>query len=381
MQARLRKNFVLLTITAIVCFIIAVFNCNKVALASENVFTIIVGDKTYTFSSIEIGKHNNKLYLKCAEGVVDGIYYDTLVLPIDATISFNPNSSDKFTITKEKAGYQIDREKLLKDIDLCLNKNLKTLKVNLIKIQPKISENALRKCTYKVASFSTYYGQSQDSRKHNISLAVEKLNGYVLGSGEVLSFNKIVGDRTEINGFLNSKVIENGVYVDGVGGGVCQVSTTLYNASLLSGLEVLERHQHSIKPLYVEPSFDAMVSGNYCDLKIKNNTSGFIFIKGVCDGENVTFTIYGEKNKLSYKRVSKIIETFKPDANDIIYDSEMAEGERVFTRLAKDGVKSEGYLLTYNENGLVSQKRLSVDNYKAVKGEIRVGTGKTSILN
>ena len=77
MQTRLRKNVILLTITAVVCFIIAVFNCKSVALASEDAFTIVVGDKKYVFSSCEIGKYQGRLYLKCAEGVVDGIYYDT----------------------------------------------------------------------------------------------------------------------------------------------------------------------------------------------------------------------------------------------------------------------------------------------------------------
>jgi vancomycin resistance protein YoaR len=311
--------------------------------------------------------------------LVDGIYYDTLVLPVDASVTFNPNSNEKFIITKEKVGYQIDREKLLKDIDIYLNTNKKTLNAQLLKITPKTTKLMIENSTYKIASFSTYYGQSQDSRKYNIRLAVEKLNGCILGASEVLSFNQIVGDRTENNGFLNSKVIENGVYVDGVGGGVCQVSTTLYNASLLSGLEILERHQHSIAPTYIEPSFDAMVSGSYCDLKIKNNSLGFIFIKGECDGFNVTFTIYGQKPKFSYRKVSKIIETYKPDVDDVILDSELLEGEKVYTRLAKDGVKSEGYLLTYNKNDLVSEKRLSVDKYKAVKGEIRVGTRKSNI--
>lgn len=377
MQVKCKNNVFFITITAIVFFIIAVFCNNYIAFASACDFTIVVGSKTYSFSSSELGRYKDKTYLKCAEGVVDGIYYDTLIEPCNASVKFNPLSNEMFIIEKEKVGYQIDREKLLSDIDSSLNSNVKTLKVSLNKVMPKITYQTIKNSTYETASFSTYYGDSQPSRKHNIKLAVEKINGCVLGSGETFSFNQVVGDRTEENGFQSSKVIENGVYVDGVGGGVCQVSTTLYNAALLSGLEIIERHQHSVMASYIEPSFDAMVSGNYSDFKFKNNTSGFVFIKGVCDGKNVAFTFYGLKPKYSYKRASKVIETYEPSGYEIIFDETLKAGERVYSRFSKNGVKSEGYLQVYDNKGLIREKRLSVDKYKSVKGEIRVGTGKS----
>lgn len=96
---------------------------------------------------------------------------------------------------------------------------------------------------------------------HNIALAAEKINGCILADGEEFSFNGRVGARTESNGFLSAPIILEGDFVEGVGGGVCQASTTVYNAALLAGMEITEQHPHSLRVGYVEPSFDAMVSG------------------------------------------------------------------------------------------------------------------------
>ncbi|HKL94383.1 MAG TPA: VanW family protein, partial [Clostridia bacterium] len=111
-----------------------------------------------------------------------------------------------------------------------------------------ISDNVLR------ATFSTTYSNSSPNRKHNIKLAASKLN-ITLYPDEIFSFNRIVGERSEARGFLTAHIILDGKFVDGVGGGVCQVSTTLYNCALLSDLEILCAHRHSLPVSYVAPSF------------------------------------------------------------------------------------------------------------------------------
>lgn len=106
-----------------------------------------------------------------------------------------------------------------------------------------------------------------------------------IANGEEFSFNAAVGERTEERGYSTAKVIENGKFVEGVGGGVCQVSSTVYNCALLSGLTVTERHRHSLAVSYVEPSFDAMVSYSYADLRFYNDTGKSVFIVADADGE------------------------------------------------------------------------------------------------
>ena len=122
-----------------------------------------------------------------------------------------------------------------------------------------------------MGEYSTSYASSSAARKHNIELAASAVNGAVIGVGEEFSFNVTVGVRSRRRGYLPAPVIVSGKYTTGVGGGVCQVSTTLYNAVLRSGLEVVSVSRHSIPVSYVPRSMDAMVSGA-TDFRFKNNT-------------------------------------------------------------------------------------------------------------
>ena len=108
------------------------------------------------------------------------------------------------------------------------------------------------------------------------------------------SFNYTIGERTERRGYKKAKIIVGGEFVDGVGGGVCQVSTTLYNAVLLAGLKVVECHPHSLPVSYVEPSFDAMVNSGWADLKFINDTHNPVIIRARADGAKLTIQIFGE---------------------------------------------------------------------------------------
>jgi vancomycin resistance protein YoaR len=166
----------------------------------------------------------------------------------------------------------------------------------------------LIKKTQLLYTFTTYFDGDNAGRAANIKLAAQKINGTILPAGESFSFNSVVGARTAQNGFNIAKIIEDGKYLDGVGGGVCQVSTTLYNAALLSGLEIVEYHPHSLSVGYVSPSRDAMVSGNYFDLKFKNNKLTPIYIRTNVDGGSVTCSIYGESDGFSYSYVSEVQE-------------------------------------------------------------------------
>ncbi len=358
---------------ATVLFTVAFCFQSFTANATEKTFTISVGNKTYELSGKELGYYNGKVFIKCLDGVVDGIFYETAVFPVDATVKFSPNSNGVFSFTREKSGKGIDKEKLIEDINEALCKNIMEVKAPIVELKPSVTIEDLKKFTYKLASFSTYYAVSSENRKHNIKLASEKINGKILMSGEEFSFNKTVGERTEENGFLPATVIENGEFLEGVGGGVCQVSTTIYNCALLSGLKTTERHAHSLVPSYIEPSFDAMVSWKTCDLKFKNVTSGSVYIKAVADGDALTFTFYGEKPTAVYERVSEEHEVVFPPEIEIINDDKMPFGETLTIRQSKNGLKSSAYLFV-TERGVKRSIRLHTDTYKAVRGKIKVGT-------
>lgn len=361
-----------------VCF----YNSKIKVYANSAYFTIVAKDKTYNFSEIEVGKSNGKYYLKNAKEVVDGIYLDTVKRPINATLTFNPNNINApFEITKESNGEEFSKQVLLDKISANLNGGNNIINVDFYTVKPQITANELKKQTFLRSEFSTAYPNSIESRKHNIKTAVEKINGTVVPSGVEFSFNKTVGARTEENGFMNATVIENGEYTEGVGGGVCQVSSTLYNAVLLSGLKTTERHSHSLSVNYVEPSFDAMVSSGTSDLKFVNNSGENIYIQGIANGTNIIFKIYGLKMNENYKRVSVTKEVIKAENPIIEYDNNLNENVKEVKTYAKDGLVSEAYLVKYVNGKEVENKKLHTDKYKTVRAKIVVGTKKESIGN
>ena len=152
-----------------------------------------------------------------------------------------------------------------------------------------------------ISQFSTKYSQSQKDRTTNLKLAANKINGTVLMPGEVFSYNTIVGKRTIEAGYKEAKIYVSGKVVDGLGGGICQVSTTLYNAVLYANLEILERRNHQFVPSYVGAGLDATVVYGSIDFKFKNTRKYPIKIqcsvdKGICD-----FQIYGLKEDTEYE--------------------------------------------------------------------------------
>ena len=225
----------------------------------------------------------------------------------------------------------------------------------------------------KKSSFYTSFSNSTDERKHNIKLCSSKINNTVLECGEEFSFNKKVGKRTEKNGYKTAKIIVDGKFVDGVGGGVCQVSTTLYNAVILAGLTVNECHPHSLGVSYVTPSFDAMVSSS-ADLKFTNDTNGPLLIKISTTDDIIRVEIYGEKDDYKYERLSELCEVIPEPEPEVIYDDNLLDGVTNYLSYGKTGTKSKGYILKYKNGKLVEKRLIRKDTYKPIKAVVLKGT-------
>ncbi len=368
---KIKTNLIILVVVAILT---ATSFCNNNVYAYSYALTIDALGKTYSFSSYEIATFNGKKHLKNAGDIVDGIYLDTVVRPIDASITFTPQNVKKFQVNPGKNGIEIDKTALISDIDRALNEGDNYIKAKTNVINKLIDENELLKCTFLRSSFTTYYDAAAMERKHNIMLASNSINGVCINDGEEFSFNNVVGERSEKRGYKQAKIIIDGNFTDGVGGGVCQVSTTLYNAIILSGLKVTEQHSHSLQVGYVEPSFDAMVSYNSSDLKFVNVTGGKVFI-AVYLGENyIKFEVYGKKLIEQYERVSVIIDKIKPQATEEIESDELFIGQSQIIQNDKYGIKSEGYLITYKDGQRVKNVKIRKDSYKPIRGKILIGT-------
>lgn len=370
------KTYVLPTIFLVGILLVANFGLSAFAMPlpkTDASLTIYAMGKTYKFFYPEIDFCANALYLKNAEQIVDGIYLDTLVKPKDATVEIYPDREHPFVFNKETYGKAIDKQDLLIKIDKALILGEQSVYASEVVISPQYSVEELQKSTYRRAFFTTHFPYSSSERKQNIALCAKYIGGKTILPYESFSFNEVVGERAEDRGFLNAKVIENGKFIDGVGGGVCQVSSTLYNAVLLSGLKITERHPHSMLVSYVEPSFDAMVSSNYADLKFVNDTNAVVFLIVRATDSSVTAEIYGVKSDFEYRRVSNVTERLIPQEPERVESDLIEFGQEKFTVFPKDGAVSEGFLEIYKNGKLVNKIKLSTDKYKPLQGTIIFG--------
>lgn len=216
----------------------------------------------------------------------------------------------------------------------------------------------------KISAYTTYFNKNEGGRCENIAIASSLIDGIVVQAYGEFSFNQTVGRRTADAGFKQAKIIQNGEYVMGVGGGVCQVSTTLYNAALKSGLEAVEFHQHSLQVAYVAPSRDAMVSSS-SDLRLFNPHSFAVRISSSVFEGGIKITFFGKNDGYRYEMTSKIVAEMPPPAPIVKW----GETEEIL-RAPKNGIKSEMYLERYRGTTLLSRKKMRVDEYAPVQGII-----------
>lgn len=237
----------------------------------------------------------------------------------------------------------------------------------------------------RIAIFSTTFksGDSQKSRIANIKKAAGLLNGAIINPGEEFSFNDFIGPRTEANGWELALGITGGkTYELQAGGGICQVSTTLYNALLLSDMEITNRKKHTWPSSYVDLGLDATVSTGGPDLKFRNNKDHPIYIIAKADTkENKMYiSIFGPalEEGVSYKMRSVVIETIAPPEPKYIDDDTVLIGEQVELVTARNGYTVEVYRDKYMNDKLASSELLYTDSYKAIQGEIAVGTAENT---
>lgn len=218
------------------------------------------------------------------------------VSPRDA--SFVINEDNTMEIVPEQPGRMIDFAALAQRIkETNLNDNLPTFDVPVNStFSPQVTQAQLEplKITGLLVRFTTYFDPSQINRTENIRLAAQAIDKKLLAPDEIFSFNQTVGERTAEAGYKEALVIEENAFTPGLGGGICQVSSTLYNAVLTGQLQVIERHSHSLPITYVAPGRDATVSYPVLDLKFKNTSEGYLLIRSSVQGNSLTFELYGK---------------------------------------------------------------------------------------
>lgn len=294
------------------------------------------------------------------------------ISPKNATININTNSEKVFHINPEVTGIHLDTDSLYSNIvdSYLSNKNL-SFNLPTITIHPQISKQDLEAHTHLRADFSTSIASSSQDRKHNIKNALASLNKIEIYPNQIFSFNKTVGRRTAENGYRQAKIIINNEFVDGIGGGVCQVSSTLYNSALLAGLEILEANKHSRQVSYVTAGFDAMVNFGSSDLKFKNNTNEKITIITNFSQSTARIRIFGSAlNNTKYKIRNEIFNIQEPTEEILIdetnkYKDKVKYSDEYFIlKAASKGMEIKSYRETWQNNKIVHTELLRHDKYR-----------------
>ena len=227
---------------------------------------------------------------------------------------------------------------------------------------------------YLISSYTTKYDASNTNRSGNLKLAADKINGRVLMPGEEFSFNEVVGKRTIEAGYKNAKIYENGQVVDGLAGGICQISSTLYNAVVLANLEVTERRNHSFTSTYVPAGRDATVVYGRTDFKFKNSRAYPIKIEASVASGIAEFKIHGIKEEVEYEiKIIPVTTQSIPYQTIYVPDPALAPGQQVVTQAGHSGCRVTTYVEKRLGGVVVSKDVLSNDTYNAMNTIVNVG--------
>lgn len=330
-------------------------------ILEEDAIEILENQKSY---SIDIPVENVK-----ADSIdIDKIYSEVCTEPKDAYYEENPFKiyaeveGVDFAISKDEAKQMVSSQAEEYRIPLKITPASKT-----------INDIGTEAFPYLISTFTTRYDASNINRSQNLAIATEKINGTVLMPGEEFSFNQIVGKRTIEEGYKDAKIYQDGQVVDGLAGGICQISSTLYNAVIKANLEIVERRNHSFPTSYVEVGKDATVVYGVIDLKFKNSRTYPIKIEGSVNSGIVEFNIHGIKEETEYSvDLSPVVTASIPYSTQYIQDSTLAPGQQVIVQNGSNGCKVTTYKETRLDGKLVSKEIISTDTYQPMKTIIRI---------
>ncbi|GAA0724580.1 VanW family protein [Clostridium malenominatum] len=294
---------------------------------------------------------------------------------MNATVKKMQNGEIK--VISDVKGLKIQGEKLEELIkDRISNKSSEEITIEAPKeeVEPPVTKDKLLLVNSVIATFKTNFGSSTVERTRNIELATGAINGKLLMPGEYFSFNDFVGERTKERGFMKAPVIVNDSFKTELGGGICQVSSTLYNAVLMSGIKPLERAHHTIPPTYVDLGLDATVDWNNIDFKFKNTLKYPIFIEAYIENKNISINVYSNSSLLNrkYTLVSDVYKTIQANTQTVD-DVELPIGYTSVVQKGYNGYKVRVIRNTYEDGVLINSEIITDNSYLPITGIVKVG--------
>ncbi len=344
------------------------------------------GNVIERYKAIKDLAHENKVYEIQYEfdiNAINRILVEKCVVydkkPVNVSLK---RENGVFEIKEGQTGYMLDVES---SIDLVYDyltarwdQTPCSIALKVDQILPSGSVQELANVKDVLGTFTTSFSTSGKARSANVSNGCALINGTTLYPGEEFSTYAAVSPFSVANGYYMAGSYVNGKVVDSLGGGICQVSTTLYNAVLKSELQVTERHNHSMIVTYVEPSADAAIAESAGkDFRFVNNTDYPIYIEGSISGKKITFTIYGKETRdpsrqVSY--VSEVLETINPPADIIYQDASKPIGYYAAGGSAHIGYKARLWKVVTQNGKEISKEQINSSNYKMSPRSATVGT-------
>ncbi len=313
------------------------------------------------------------------KAIVDEIAQKVTRDPIDSQIATFDFKQRAFTFTDDQPGVTIDKDQLYADIIAKLDKWEKdaVLTVAPVITTPKVTKAELMSSFAMVAAYTTDTTNSSN-RNTNIDLACQAINGTVLMPGETFSFNTKTGERTTAKGYKSAGAIAAGQSIEEVGGGICQVSSTLFNAVARADLEIVSRSPHAWPSTYVNRGEDATVNWPNLDFKFRNNKDTPVFVVMYYNKRKCSAEIYGMSLGVgvTIELESKTTKTTSPpDAAKYVYNGSLAVGESKETIKARTGYKVETYKVWYQGGTEIKRELMHTSNYKPYQRTIEYNDG------
>ncbi len=323
------------------------------------------------------GYYTNAVVLYDKESLrlaVEEFANEAYTAPVDATVVFSEEGA--FSFTQEQSGSCIDADAITELLyaQFTLG-NLATIDVEKTELMPAITKSLLTQHTNKLGSASTKVFGSPE-RIMNICLITDAVNGCSVMPGETLSLNALTGERTPEKGYMQAPAIRYGELIEEIGGGICQLSGTLFNAALLSNLEILERHHHTWPSDYLPIGLDATITWPNKDLKVRNNTNWPVYIHATVIEDALTVTFYGEQRNgdLRIELENNIYETVAPPPPVLVPDDTRPEGYKRVINKERAGYHVRVYRNYYKGDTLAEKELIHTDRFYPIAGKYIVGT-------
>lgn len=295
----------------------------------------------------------------------------------DAKVTGFDVNTKAFTLSSSSAGTSVDKDALYKNALSVLQNGGGNVDINVENVEPTVTEKDFNSKFGLITTAVTNASSSNKNRLTNLQLACAAINGYCVEPGATFSFNEVVGQRTTKRGYKKATVYQSGEIAEDIGGGICQVSTTLWNAAMKANCEIVEWHEHSRPVSYVDRGKDATVSWGSQDMKFKNTSSYPMYIIAyVSENKRVYCEIYGElfPDGKYITIEAKTTQRIDPGEPEYVYNPLLMPGELVTVTEPRTGYKAKAWRVYWNADGTEIKRDLLVEAYyKPARGTVEYG--------